>query len=155
MTACLIESNEQIVTRLAEFGYTKEHAVSMPSLNTVDIKKVVNLVDKFGLYGAARIMGYDVSHYNNLLMAGRLAIENLRTNSPKTILEYATLMKQRLNRPTYEFIMKYSTPLQEVMDKNSFRDYDHDWFSANTMITMYSSNSVYGPKKSKLLNQLG
>ena len=113
-------------------------------LDTVDLIHVIELVEKFGLYGAARIMGYDVSHYNNLLMAGRLAIEHLRNSSPKTLLEYAHQMKIRLNKPTYDFIVQHHEVLQAVIDKNQEYDYDHDWFSANTMITMYSANPSYG-----------
>jgi ribonucleoside-diphosphate reductase alpha subunit len=113
-------------------------------LETIDKPHVVELVEKFGLYGSARIMGYDVSHYNNLLMAGRLAIENLKVNSPKTLMEYANLMQNRLNIPTYEYILNNHEKLQEVIDKNDFNDYDHDWFSANTMITMYSAMTEYG-----------
>ena len=113
-------------------------------LETVDTDRVINLADKYGLYGAARIMGYDVSHYNNMLMSGRLAIENLKRNSPKTFLEYAHMMKVRLNVVTYNFIVDNHEVLQAAIDKNSHNDYDHDWFSANTMITMYSSNVAYG-----------
>lgn len=126
------ESSLQIVERLSE------------GLNTVDLSHVTKLVEMFGLYGAARIMGYDVSHYNNLLMAGRLAIENLKINSPKTLLEYAHMMKSRLNKMTYNFIVENHVELQAAIDRNAHRDYDHDWFSANTMITMYSANPAYG-----------
>jgi ribonucleoside-diphosphate reductase alpha subunit len=113
-------------------------------LDSIDKFHVVELVDKFGLYGSARIMGYDVSHYNNLLMAGRLAIENLKNNSPKKLIEYAALMKHRLNTPTYDFIVNNQEKLQKAIEKNEFNDYDHDWFSANTMITMYSANTQHG-----------
>ena len=34
--------------------------------------------------------------------------------------------------------------LQEAINKNEHNDYDHDWFSANTMITMYSTCIKYG-----------
>lgn len=126
------ESTVHIVTRLAE------------GLPTIDTNHVIDLINKFGLYGAARIMGYDVSHYNNLLMAGRLAIENLRLNAPKTLLDYAHLMVDRLNKQTYDFIVEHHEELQAAVDRNKHLDYDHDWFSANTMITMYSANHTYG-----------
>lgn len=114
------------------------------SLPTVDQKYVSELVEKFGLYGAARILGYDVSHYNNLLMAGRLAIEDLRQKVPKTILEYAHVMVHRLNETVYNFILEHYQALQDEIEKNSENDYDHDWFSANTMITMYCAKAIYG-----------
>ena len=113
-------------------------------LDTIDQDHVCDLVTRFGLYGAARILGYDVSHYNNLLMAGRLVIEHLRNNAPKTILEYSEVMKGRLNNDTYQFIQQHHKDLQVVIDKNKELDYDHDWFSANTMITQYSAAPQYG-----------
>lgn len=125
------ESIFELVNRLAK------------GLPTVDTQRVTQLVTQLGMYNAARVMGYDVAHYNNLLMAGRLAIENLRLNSPKTLLEYAHLMKARLNKMTYDFIIEHHEELQAAIDRNSERDYDHDWFSANTMITMYSANRKY------------
>ena len=128
----MAEHSQQLVTKLAQ------------GLDTIDIERATKLVDMFGLYGAARIMGYDVSHYNNLLLSGRLAIENLKINSPKTLLEYSHQMKSRLNKNTYRFIQEYHEALQAAIDRNAFRDYDHDWFSANTMITMYSANPSYG-----------
>jgi len=128
----MVVSVLDVVTRLSK------------GLNTIDIKHVTNLVENFGLYGAARILGYDVSHYNNLLMSGRLAIENLRNNSPKTLLEYADKMKNSLNTQTYDFIQKHHKELQVAIDANSDNDYDHDWFSANTMITTYSAILAHG-----------
>jgi len=113
-------------------------------LPTVDILHVVKLVDELGLYGAARVMGYDIAHYNNLLMAGRLAIESLKESAPKTLLEYSNVMVTRLNKETYDFINLHHLDLQASILKNEYLDYDHDWFSANTMITMYSANAVYG-----------
>lgn len=113
------------------------------SLLTVDQKYVTELVEKFGLYGSARILGYDISHYNNLLMAGRLAIEDLKIKAPKTLLEYGHIMKNRLNETVFEFILVNHEQLQKVIDENSANDYDHDWFSANTMITMYCAKPTY------------
>lgn len=127
-------SNLSIVTKLAK------------GLDTVDIPRVVDLVNKFGLYGAARIMGYDISHYNNLLIAGRLAIEDLRNSTPKNLKEYIEIMQPKLNKVTYDFMVKHADVLQEAMNKNADYDYDHDWFSANTMITMYSAIPGYGMK---------
>jgi ribonucleoside-diphosphate reductase alpha subunit len=112
-------------------------------LDTVDVPRVTKLVEQFGLYGAARVMGYDVSHYNNLLMSGRLAIQDLKARSPATLLEYSEQMKALLNKATYDFIQTYHVQLQAAIDRNAELDYDHDWFSANTMITMYSAIPAY------------
>lgn len=121
----------EIVNRLAE------------NLSSVNKEYVISLVDKFGLYGAARILGYDVSHYNNLLMSGRLTIEDLRVHAPKTLLEYAETMKHRLNTQVHDFIVENHEYLQNLVNENAHNDYDHDWFSANTMKTMYCAKTQH------------
>ena len=82
----MASDQDQIVRRLAL------------RMNGVDVEHTIDLVHKYGFYGAARIMGYDISHYNNLLLAGRLAIEYQRQKSPATLLEYAHVMSKRLNK---------------------------------------------------------
>lgn len=126
----VMSSSSEIVQNLAS------------SLN-VNVPRVTELVDKFGLYGAARILGYDVSHYDNLLLAGRLAIADLRQKAPKTFKEYAEIMKERFKPSIYDFIMQHHEELQKAIDEMSDLDYDHDWFSANTMITTYSAKRKY------------
>ena len=128
----MAESTSELVLRLSH------------DLPTIDKEKVTGLIDELGLHEAARVMGFDIAHYNNLLMSGRLAIENLKRNSPKTLLEYAEVMKNRLNKITYDFIAEHHEKLQVAIARNDKLDYDHDWFSANTMITMYSANRKYG-----------
>ena len=126
------QTTQDIVTRLSK------------GLNAVDLDKASKLVGELGLYGAARVLGYDISHYDNLLMAGRLAIENQKNSTPKSILEYVDVMKFRLNNTAANFMLKHHKKLQCAMDENSHTDYDHDWFSANTMNTLYSSKLAYG-----------
>lgn len=119
-------------------------ANKLTSLNNVDIDKVSKLVDKFGLYEAARIIGYDISHYDNLLMSGRLAIESLKQRAPKTFYDYALVMKERLHSDIFNFIMKNGSELQAMINEKEELDYDHDWFSGNTMITQYSAYPSHG-----------
>lgn len=100
---------------------------------------VQELISKYGMLGAGRILGNNVLQYDNFLMAGRLAIEDLKQNCPKTILEYTKIMRHRLNDATYNFMVQNHEILQSIINKNEFRDYDHDWFSAITMKEMYSA----------------
>ena len=53
----------------------------------VDVSKIITLVNENGLYGAARILGFDITHYNNLLVAGKLAIASLKQKSPQPSFE--------------------------------------------------------------------
>lgn len=115
----------------------------------VDETHVRALLAEQGLYGAARILGYDVNHYHNLSVAGRLTVEHMRTVAPKSILAYAEVMKGNLSRPVYQFIQEHSTVLQSCLDKTRIRDYDHDWFSANTLYTTYSAAPDFNSEKAE------
>lgn len=129
MTASLIS------TRLSQL------AVDLPA---VDLPRSVALVEQHGYYGAARIMGYDISHYDNLLLAGRMAIEDLRHRSPATLLDYVMVMGARLNPDVAAFFLLHEEELQRVLDKYAHLDYEHNWFSANTIITTYSTPLATG-----------
>jgi ribonucleoside-diphosphate reductase alpha subunit len=113
-------------------------------LNLEDMDKCIKLVQTHGLYGAARIIGYDVSHYDNLQFAGRLAIQHLKETTPRTIREYAEVMQQALHPTIYQYFILHHAELQAAIDRNAALDYDHDWFSANSMITMYSAKPAHG-----------
>lgn len=107
----------------------------------VDKKRVTELIAAHGIYDAARIMGYEISSYDNLLLSGRLTVEVMRESSPKSILEYANLMKYKLKNSVYEYIVKYKDELQVMLDQHRDADYDNDWFSANTIYKFYSANN--------------
>lgn len=116
------------------------------NLNLEDYEKYVSLVQTYGLYGAARIIGYDISHYDNLQLAGRLTIQHLRDTVPPTISEYADVMKHCLHPVVYKYINDNHAALQSAIELNSHLDYEHDWFSANSMLTMYSAKPAHGEK---------
>jgi len=113
-------------------------------LDRVDKEKVKKLVKKNGLYEAARILGYDIEEYENLEMAGRLAIEDLKTRAAKNMEEYVNRLGNKLNKNVYNYIKENHKELDDIIIEE--KDYDHDWFSANTIITMYSIKEKYGEK---------
>lgn len=126
-------ANRQLVAQLAA------------GLPNIDIDHVSKLTDEYGLYGAARVLGYDIKHYDNLRMAGRLAIQNLRETVALNLEDYARAVQERLNEPVFDFIMKNSVELQEVIEQNKHHDFsDNDWFSANTLIKLYMATLVFG-----------
>jgi ribonucleoside-diphosphate reductase alpha chain len=114
-----------------------------PVLNGVNLQQATSLVRAQGLYGAAKVLGYDVTHYDNFMLAGRLAIANLRLVAPPTYADYVTVMSSRLNSNAQTFMRNYLERIQDAIDCNLALDYDHDWFSANTIITMYSAYPRY------------
>jgi ribonucleoside-diphosphate reductase alpha subunit len=103
----------------------------------VDNDKLSELISRHGLYEAARIVGFDISHYDNLLAAGRMAITHLRSSAPKTLLEFSQLMSDRLSGEVRQFIAVHHVELQHAIDNTA--SYEYDWFSANTLIKTYSS----------------
>ena len=97
-------------------------------------------------HNIARALGFDASHYDNLCFSGRLALHDLKKTCPQTIFQYATINREILNVPTYEFMIKNSDRLQEAIKFNERHDLDHDWFSANTLIKTYLTRNGYdGP----------
>lgn len=101
----------------------------------INVEKVERLIEDKGLYETARILGYDSTHYDNMILAGRLAIEDVRRKCPQTLLDYAERAKELLNEDVYNFIVANHQELQKAIDNSDAGE--HDWFSANTLITMY------------------
>lgn len=108
---------------------------------SVDEIRVKSLIDLHGIYGAARILGYEISSYDNLVISGRLTVEVMRQNSPNSILDYANLMQYKLKKSFYSFIVRNSNSLQRMLDEHKFADYSNDWFSSNTIYQFYSANN--------------
>lgn len=105
---------------------------------TLNKEYILDLLNEHGIFGTAKILGYDINHYDNLLFAGKLLIEDLKNKVPKTIKEYMLLLKNRFNTNVYNFYEKYEKEIQEEINNNEFRDYENDWFSGNTIINSYS-----------------
>ena len=129
--------------------------VSLPpnffdGLPAVDQARVIKLVEEHGYLVAARILGFEVSHYEYLEVAGRLAMEHLASIIPVDVLEYAQRMDRRLHPRLIQFIKENHTELQALLQETGYVDYNHDWCSANTIITMYSMPASYKGKNLEL-----
>lgn len=106
----------------------------------VDQDRIQAALAKHGLDEAGRILGFDVMCYDNLLLAGRIAMYNLYAVAPTTLLEYAEIYREHLNLDTYAYIQQHHRELQLAIDKWEHLDFeDHDWFSANTMFKIYAA----------------
>ena len=103
----------------------------------VDHEYVKNLIETQGMSATARILGFDVSHYDNLLLSGRLLLTTIDQETPSTLLEYAETYKKYLSISCYQFIQENHVILQKAIDDNYQVNYDHDWFSANTLKMTY------------------
>lgn len=133
---------------LYQLRFEKVTTTKLVSILTFDLKSVVQkdvvgLIDKLGIMDAARILGYDTNHYDNLQLAGRLLIHDLHQKTPQTVVAYAEAMKHHLNRNVYGFICDHADDLQAAIDKLWGYDFNHDWFSAHTMINLYAARTAY------------
>lgn len=112
----------------------------------VKLDKIEKEYGHLPLNKAARALGFDASHYDNLCLAGRSAIHDLKKTCPKTIFQYATINREILNVPTYEFMIVHADQLQSSINWCERYDLDNDWFSGNTMIKTYLTRNGYeGP----------
>jgi ribonucleoside-diphosphate reductase subunit M1 len=113
-------------------------------LKHVDREKLVNNIKSIGLIDSARILGYDISHYDNLMAAGRLLMVNLQENTPQTLEEYIELLEHRLNPETLHFMREHTDKINQVLREYRKNDYYYDFFSAFTMIKTYLAKPYYG-----------
>lgn len=115
-------------------------------LKHVDSPKVLKLIEENGIFNTARILGYDTSYYDNLMLSGRLVIYDLYQRAPATIQDYVHLFRKRLNNETKQFLTEHKVVLQQVIDEYYVYDYEHDWFSGHTMAGLYSARLSYNGK---------
>lgn len=112
--------------------------VDLPKANIDEARK---LIAKLGFVEAARLLGLETSSYDNLLLAGRLIILDLYKKVSLTIDGYLNATKGLLHPNIVEFISKHKVALQEVVNNNMKHDFEHDFFSANTLVATYLSKS--------------
>jgi ribonucleoside-diphosphate reductase alpha chain len=86
----------------------------------------------------AKILGYDTSSYESLMIAGRLLIFNLRMRCG-SFSDSVDDLKDRFQEKYYNYIQSNMDVLQSEIDKNISSDYDHDFFSASTFIDTYAA----------------
>ena len=103
----------------------------------VDLDNINKLIDKNGWKTASRILGYDIIKYDNLQLAGRMAIEEIRHKIGDGLDNYLIMMKPRLLDNIYQFIKSHKEQLQEMIDSRVNKDILYDWFSANSLIKTY------------------
>lgn len=106
-------------------------------LERIDLDYVEGLVKTNGWDVSARILGYEIREYDNLQLAGRMLIRNLKEEIGTDLTPYLTNMKKRLIPHIYEFIKNHQIQLQEMIDEQEKNDIDYDWFSANSLVRTY------------------
>ena len=100
-------------------------------------EKAKDLISQTGLLTASKILGYDPVEYENLIVAGRLLIFNLRRKCAQNIKDYANDFKESFKPEYYEYFKNYAEVMQTHIDKQTKQDYDVDYFSASSKIKNY------------------
>lgn len=104
---------------------------------SVERSVILQSIKDHGILTTARTLGYDTRNYDNFVCAGRLMIYHLKMTTPKTLRDYIALMKDRLHQDVIDYIHDNNDILQKAIDDNDRLDYEHDWFSASTLIRIY------------------
>ena len=112
-------------------------SVLTKDLSNVNIKHVYELLDKNNWYTVSKILGYDISEYENLQLAGRMIIYDLKEKIGNSFKEYTIRMKDRLKPKILEYMIDHVHQLQELYDEQNLNDNEYDWFSANSLMRTY------------------
>ena len=108
-------------------------------LEHVDLNSILPILGRKGWESTARILGYDISQYQNLILSGRMAIWDIKRKMPSTVLEYIEILKHRFDEPVLNFLTGNAEELQEMVNGKSHTDLNFDWFSAQSLIRTYLS----------------
>lgn len=90
-----------------------------------------------GLVEASKVLGHDLSLYDNLIMGGRLHLLYELRHAPTSVLEYVTTLERRLNPTVKAFMRSHSYRLDSLVRKYNWINYRYDFGSANTLTGIY------------------
>ncbi|MEK7070337.1 MAG: ribonucleotide reductase N-terminal alpha domain-containing protein [Patescibacteria group bacterium] len=130
------------VPKRAKINSVKDLELLAKDLN-VDLTHAQNLISKHGISDTARIYGFDVTDYDNLIFGGRLLIYDLYNKCPRTIQEYTEILSHVLHPKIIEYMRRYETRLQKLMEENWINYLDCDFFAASTLIRTYLTKPHY------------
>lgn len=105
---------------------------------------VDGLVSERGLFFAAKSLGYTTDNYDNMQLAGRIAVYLLKEKLGTSLDEWLKRMNPILDPRVYQFYLDNLGQLQEVLNKREKQgDLNYDWFSANTLLKTYLTKLDY------------
>lgn len=105
-------------------------------------QKTLDLVAQVGIHDAGRILGYDLSHYDNLRSAGRLLMYHHRQSAPATFLDYVSSM-DKISPLVKNYARQHEEAINQAIETYREWEYDCDWFSANTEYKTYLLKPKY------------
>jgi ribonucleotide reductase alpha subunit len=93
---------------------------------------------------AARILGHNTDNYDNLQLAGRIAISLVKNKLGIDLTSYLDRMKDHLDPKILEFYGDNIGSLQGMLNSREKEgDLNYDWFSANCLLKNYLTKINY------------
>ncbi len=111
-------------------------------LKNIDINHVHDLLVKTTWGTTARILGFDIKEYDNLQLAGRMIIHDLKITLGTSIDNYINRIGHLLNPDILEFMKNYKDQLELFILSRQHNDINYDWFSANSLIKVYLTKII-------------
>lgn len=110
----------------------------------LDQDYVFKLIEKRGLLLAAKSLGYNTDNYDNMCLAGRIAIYLTKEKLGTSLVYFIDRMQTILDAGVLQFYKDNLGLLQAIIDKRELcGDLEYDWFSANTLLRTYLTKINY------------
>jgi ribonucleoside-diphosphate reductase alpha subunit len=125
------------MTEISTITDSKEWSYVVNGINVDVVNRTLDLLKEYEITTAAKILGYDALHYDNMIISGRLLIWDIRRKCSDTFEGYLEDVSEILEEKYLDFMKTHKTQLNDEIQKNIPNEYDHDYFSANSFISNY------------------
>jgi ribonucleoside-diphosphate reductase alpha subunit len=112
-------------------------------IETVSRKEIEEQVANLGPQAAAKNFGFKLEHYEYLLLAGRIVLEEHKKTCPQTVEEYVQVFSERLSPEIADCLRDNASTFNKAIAEEEHNDLSHDWFSANTLLKNYLAKVSY------------
>ncbi len=112
------------------------------NLKNINYDEIYELLEKTSWKTTARVFGFKIINYDNLKLAGRMIIHDLKTKIGTSFKTYIGRMESLMNDDVVEFMKNHTEQLNILTQKMEERDIKYDWFSANSLIRVYLTKKL-------------
>jgi ribonucleoside-diphosphate reductase alpha subunit len=112
-------------------------------INAVSRQDIEEQVANLGPQAAAKNLGFKLEHYEYLVVAGRIVLEEHKKTCPQTIEEYVQVFSERLSSEVADCLLRNASTFNDAIAEEEHNDLDHDWFSANTLLKNYLAKTTF------------
>ena len=114
-------------------------------------KEIKELVNKYGLADTARLLGYDITHPENLEYGGVLLYDVICSLVPQNVKLYI----ERASRMRYhvkQFFLNHSSEIESIIQKYPYSPIN--WFSCGTLTKTYLWKNVYSTLDDNVMSSI-